>query len=614
MCGIVGWMNYEENLSYQTKVIDLMNKQHANRGPDSEGTWIGEHVALGHRRLSVMDPENGLQPMVKQFGNQQMVVTYNGELYNMVDLRMELESLGYCFTTHCDTELLPAAYQEWGVDAPKRMNGIFAFAIWDEFAQELYIARDRIGVKPLFYAHVKDTFVFGSEIKSLLQHPDIGSVIDDHGLAEVLMMGPARTPGEGVFRDIKELKPGHWLKVSRQGIQTHPYWQLVSRAHEDDFETTITKVTDLFEASVRRQLISDVPIGTMLSGGLDSSAISAVAAKVFREEGKGRLTTFSIDYQDNDQFFEQNEFQPNADSPWAQLMAEFLQSDHHVVYLNNQELVDHIPSALIARDFPGMADIDSSLMLFSREIKKDLTVCLSGECADEVFGGYPWFHREEMVQANIFPWACLTNERIPFIRKDVQDRIQPMEYVEMRYQQTLEEVPRCDQDSPREDRMKELFYMNLTRWMPTLLDRKDRMSMAYGLEVRVPFCDHHLVEYVWNIPWEMKAHNGREKGLLRHALKGILPDEIIERKKSPYPKTHHPLYLQAMQRKVNELLLDKQAPIWDFLDYQVVQRFVGQDLKQKHLPWFGQLMNVPALLAYWLQFNQWLVHFQVQYR
>lgn len=614
MCGITGWIDYSRDLCHQTKIINLMNKQHAERGPDSEGIWVAKHVALGHRRLSVMDPENGLQPMVKQFGEHQLVVTYNGELYNMIELRAELELLGYYFATGCDTELLPAAYQEWGVDAPKHMNGIFAFAIWDDAKQELFIARDRIGVKPLFYAHVGNTFVFGSELKSLLQHPDIHPSINDQGVAEVMVMGPARTPGEGVFCDIKELKPGHWLKISRHGLRTHPYWQLESQPHQDDFETTIAKVTELFEASVRRQLISDVPIGTMLSGGLDSSAISAVAAKIFREEGRGQLTTFSIDYQDNAQFFQQNEFQPNADSPWAQLMAEFLQSDHHVVYLDNQELIDNLPRALIARDLPGMADIDSSLMLFSREIKKDLTVCLSGECADEVFGGYPWFHREEMVQATIFPWARLTHERLPFIRQDVQEKIRPMEYIQNRYQQALEEVPRCDSDSPKEARMRELFYLNLTRWMPTLLDRKDRMSMAYGLEVRVPFCDHHLVEYVWNVPWSMKAHNGREKGLLRHALKGVLPAEIIERKKSPYPKTHHPLYLQTMTKQVKEILLDKQAPIWEYLDHQAVQDFVNQDLSKKHFPWFGQLMNIPALLAFWLQFNQWLTHFQVEWR
>lgn len=611
MCGITGWIDYTQDVSQKTRILYEMNTAHKERGPDAEGTWVSTHAAIGHRRLSVIDPEGGQQPMVRNFRDQKLVITYNGELYNMNELRLKLLSLGHHLSSHSDTELILAAYAEWGQEAPKYMNGIFAFAIWDDEKQELFIARDRIGVKPLFYAKVGSIFAFGSEIKSLLRHPEIEPVLKEEGLAEILVMGPARTPGIGIFHDIKELKAGHWLKLTRAGINIEAYWRLQSNQHTDDFATTVATVRELFESSVRRQMISDVPIGTMLSGGLDSSAISAYAAKLFSEEGREALPTFSIDYLENDKHFTQNEFQPNADAPWANLMAEFLQSNHHVIYLDNRELLGNLPKALIARDFPGMADIDSSLLLFSREIKKEVTVVLSGECADEVFGGYPWFHREEMVYSNEFPWARLTHERLPFIREDIQKKISPMEYIQERYQQALNEVPRYEGDSPKEARMRELFYLNLTRWMPTLLDRKDRMSMAHGLEVRVPFCDHHLVEYVWNVPWAMKSYNGREKGLLRHALKGILPNEIIERKKSPYPKTHHPIYLQTMQERVRHLVDDHDAPLFALLDRTAIKKFIDQDLSKKHFPWFGQLMNVPALLAYWLQLNQWLKQYQV---
>ncbi len=614
MCGITGWVDFERDVSGQREILEKMNIQHAERGPDATGTWIAEHVALGHRRLSVIDPVNGIQPMVKQIGEQKYVITYNGELYNMDELRGQLLAHGYHFTTRCDTELIPAAFALWREDAPKELNGIFAFAIWDETREELFIARDRIGVKPLFYTQVGSSFLFGSELKSILAHPAVKREIDEVGLNELLIMGPGRTPGVGVFRNIHELKPGYWLRLNRDGLTIRPYWELVSDFHQDDVSTTIARVRELFEDTVKRQLVSDVPIGTMLSGGLDSSALSAYAAKVFHEEHRGQLHTFSVDYVDNDKYFQQNEFQPNADAPWVKVMVEHIGSKHYNVLLDNDELYDTLLQAMRARDLPGMTDVDASLVLFSREIKKDLTVALSGECADEVFGGYPWFHRDELINADTFPWARFAQHRIPFLSKEIVEKIEPLDYVDARYQEALSEVPRLQEESAKEARIREIFYLSLTRWMPTLLDRKDRMSMAHGLEVRVPFCDHRLVEYVWNVPWSIKFMGNREKGLLRQAVAGLLPKEVLERKKSPYPKTHHPGYLSFVRQHMNALVEDQQAPIFQLLDRNTVKSFLQEDLTQKHLPWFGQLMNVPALLAYWLQLNEWLTTNKVSIR
>lgn len=612
MCGITGWIDFEQNISQQTAILEMMNQALATRGPDAEGSWVSKHVALAHRRLCVIDPVGGAQPMIKDVGARRYVITFNGEIYNFPELRAQLISRGYDFDTNSDTECILVAYAEWKDECPKYLNGIFAFAIWDEAAQKLFLARDRMGVKPLFYAKRGSSFLFGSELKSLLVHPKVDPEIDSEGIAEVLMMGPARTPGFGVFRDVYELKPGYAMQVDRQGLHLAPYWELVSREHTDDLETTLETVRELFFQSVKRQLISDVPVGTMLSGGLDSSAISAFAAKVFREENRGPLATYSIDYEGNDQYFQSNEFQPNADSPWVERMVSHLSSEHRVVMLQMPELIDTLSDALVARDLPGMADIDASLLLFCREVKKTSTVVLSGECADEVFGGYPWFHRPELVGADTFPWARLLTKRIPFLTEEIKRRVRPIEYMEAKYQAALAEVPRLPEESAKEARMREIFYLNLTRWMPTLIDRKDRMSMACGLEVRVPFCDHHLVEYVWNIPWSMKTYGGREKGLLRQALKGMLPDDVLYRKKSPYPKTHHPLYLQRMKEQVAELVHHPHAPIFDLLDRKAIQQFLAQDLNKVHLPWFGQLMNVPQLLAYFLQLNQWLNDYRVK--
>lgn len=611
MCGITGWIDFTKDLTREKEILLQMNRTLASRGPDAEGTWFSPHAAFGHQRLIVIDPEGGMQPMVKTVEGRKYVITYNGEIYNMDELRLKLLSLGHSLSTRSDTELILDAYIEWGEDCPKYLNGIFAFAIWDDQRQTCFMARDRIGVKPLFYTKNRDSLLFGSELKSLLAHPFVEPVLDDQGLAELLVMGPARTPGCGIFRNIYELRPGHFMRYDRNGIKTCAYWELTSCYHEDDLETTAQQVRELFQDAVKRQLVSDVPIGTMLSGGLDSSAISACAAQVFQEENRGTLHTFSVDYIDNDKYFHVNEFQPNSDAPWAELMADRIGSEHHTVLLDNFELFASLIAAMEARDLPGMADVDASLFLFSREIKKEMTVVLSGECADEVFGGYPWFHREEMVNADTFPWARLVGKRIPFISPEIKAQIRPLEYVEASYQEALSEVPRLSEDNTEEARMREMFYLNLTRWMPTLLDRKDRMSMAFGLEVRVPFCDHHLVEYVWNIPWTIKKYGSREKGLLRYALRDVLPREIVERKKSPYPKTHHPDYLRLMKKQIRQLLDTPSAPLFQVLDRREVENFMNQDLTQLHLPWFGQLMNVPALLAYWWQLNEWMKRYKV---
>lgn len=611
MSGITGWIDFTRDLTREKEILHRMNETLKARGPDAEGVWFSKHAALGHRRLVVIDPEGGFQPMIKNVDGSRFVITYNGRIYNTEELRLKLLSLGYTLRTRSDAELILTAYMEWGEDCPKYLSGVFAFVIWDEKKQACFAARDRLGSKPFFYTKTKDSFLFGSELKAILAHPAVEPVLDDEGLAEILVMGPARTPGCGVFKDIHELRPGHVLRYDRNGLRTWTYWELTSCHHEDDLETTAERVRELFQDAVKRQLVSDVSVGSMLSGGLDSSAIAACAAQDFKEKNRGTLHTFSVDYIDNEKYFHVNEFQPNADTPWVKVMAEEIKSEHHTILLDNHELFRRIIHAMEARDLPGMADVDASMLLFSREIKKEMTVVLSGESADELFGGYPWFFREEMVNADTFPWARLVEKRIPFISPEIKKRIQPLDYVEARYQEALSEVPRLSEGHTHEARMREMFYLNLTRWMPTLLDRNDRMSMAFGLEVRLPFCDHHLVEYVWNIPWTMKKHGNREKGLLRYALKDLLPKQIVERKKSPYPKTHHPDYLRLMKKQIREILDQPSAPLFQLLNPKEVENFMNQDLTQLHLPWFGQLMNVPALLAYWWQINEWMKKYKV---
>jgi asparagine synthase (glutamine-hydrolysing) len=611
MCGITGWIDWTRDLTHDSNSLVKMTETLSLRGPDASGTWISSHCALGHRRLSVIDPENGAQPMIRRSGDDTYVVVYNGELYNALELRKELEDRGRTFTTHCDTEVLLVSYIEWGKACVERFNGIFAFAIWDVTEQELFLARDRLGVKPLFISFVDGLFIFGSEPKAILAHPAVKAEVGAEGLAEIFIIGPARTPGQGVYKDITELLPGQCATVNRSGIRKTKYWSLETIPHEEDIDTTAEHVRELLKDTTERQLVSDVPVGTLLSGGLDSSALTTLAVRYYEQTGQGNVHTYSVDYADNDKHFKAHAFQPNSDAPWIERMTSHLDTIHHPIQFDTPELVAALRDATLARDLPGMADVDASLLLFCREIKKGATVAISGEAADEIFGGYPWFHREEALSANTFPWSLASSMRADLLAPDVAAWIKPLDYIGDRYASAIAEVPHLDGESETVRKMRKMSYLNITRFMPTLLDRKDRMSMAAGLEVRVPFCDHRLVQYVWNIPWEIKTAGDREKGILRRALKGVLPEDVLTRKKSPYPKTHNPNYLAAVKGLLLDVLNDPSSPLLPLINVNKVRELAESDSAKSNIPWFGQLMSGPQLFAYLYQVNVWLKEYGV---
>ncbi|WP_110929054.1 asparagine synthase (glutamine-hydrolyzing) [Bacillus massiliglaciei] len=612
MCGITGWVDYRKDLRKETKTIEAMTKTLSKRGPDDDNVWCEVPVAFGHRRLTVVDPVGGRQPMVKTHGDSRYTLCYNGELYNTEDIRKELLLKGYSFNGHSDTEVLLTSYIEWKEKCVELFNGIFAFAIWDEKEQKLFMGRDRLGVKPLFYTEKNGGFIFGSELKALLAHPDVKAEIDREGLAEVLGLGPSRKPGSGVFLGVKELRPAHALTLSQSGLRIWRYWNVKSERHTDSLEETSEKVRFLLEDAVTRQLVSDVPLCSFLSGGVDSSAITAIAANAYKNEGKGPFHTYSIDYEGNDQFFKSNAFQPNADGPWIEKMSDAFQTRHHNSIITQAELVNYLTDAVHARDLPGMADVDSSLLWFCKEIKKDFVVGLSGECADEIFGGYPWFHREDDLNRGGFPWMRSTEERVSLLKDSWRGKLKLDEFAAQSYLDTLAEVPRLDGETGEAARRRELFYLNILWFMTTLLDRKDRMSMGASLEVRVPFADHRLVEYVWNIPWEMKMTGSREKGILRKALEGLLPDEVLYRKKSPYPKTHHPEYTDRVQTVLKEIIDDRNSVLHELFDEKKLKDIVLTKGEAFKVPWFGQLMSGPQLLAHLAQIHIWFKDYQIQ--
>ena len=610
MCGIAGIVNFKKDISNKTDILEMMVKTLKKRGPDAEGIYISNNVIFGHRRLIVVDPKGGSQPMTKIFEGRRYTLVYNGELYNTEDLRKKLIKEGFEFESYSDTEVLLTSYICWGKECVNKLLGIFAFAVFDEQKQEVFLARDQMGVKPLFYSICNGEFIFGSEIKTILAYPSVKREIDKEGLTEIFGLGPATIPGSAVFKNIKEVAPANCVLINKDNnIKKWEYWTVKAEEFNETAEEAINHTRELLIDAIKRQLVVDVPLCTFLSGGLDSSALSAIAGQEFKKNGK-TLTTYSINYEDNDKYFKASLFEPNSDEYFAKEMAEFIGSNHKNVILNHPDLASALKDSVLSRDLPGMADIDSSLLLFCKEIRKDFVVGLSGECADEIFGGYPWFTHDDMFYLDTFPWSRFVKNRIEILNKKIKD-IPIEELVQYQYKKSLSKVPHTDKESKRDYRMKEVSYLNLKWFMVNLLNRKDRSSMYNSLEVRVPFADIRLVQYAFNMPADIKLYKGREKGLLRSSLEGILPDDIIYRKKSPYPKTHNPIYTDIICRMMNEIMKDKSEPIHEIIDDNVVKEIIDTRGESYKSPWYGQLMTGPQLLAYLIQVNIWLKEYNV---
>ena len=544
--------------------------------------------------------------MIEKYSYGEYVIVYNGQIYNTKELKETLIKNNFAFKGHCDTEVLLKSYIYYGNDVVHHLNGIFAFAIWNSRKKELFMARDHFGVKPLFYTIKNGSIIFGSEIKALFEYPGIEKVLDNQGICELFGIGPAHTPGTTVFKDIYELKPAHCATFNSYGLHIERYWKLKSEKHTDSFGTTCQKVKFLLNDAITRQLVSDVPLCTFLSGGLDSSIITKFASDYCKANGLPPLDTYSIDYVDNDKNFVKSDFQPNSDNYYINLMNRDLHTNHHQIVIDTPELAEYLEDAMIARDMPGMADVDSSFYLFCKEIKKDVSVVLSGECSDEIFAGYPWFFREDALNSNTFPWSIALNERQKILNADITKKINLKDYIDCRYHQSLDQIEFLETDSAETVEKRKITHLTLNWWMQTLLDRTDRMSMASGLEVRVPFCDYRLVQYMWNVPWEMKALNAREKGLLRYVVKDLLPKEIVERKKSPYPKTYNPTYLNAVKSILTDILNNPNAPIKNILNESYIREILETNGSAFSRPWFGQLMTGPQLIAYLCQVDMWL--------
>ena len=597
MCGFTGWYK-KSHTKKDIRTLKKMTNTLKYRGPDQKGYYIDKNILLGHRRLSIIDLKNGRQPMTYK----EYTIVYNGELYNTEELRKKLEKK-YKFKTKSDTEVLLIGYIEYKEKILDMIEGIYAFAIYHN--DKIFLARDRVGVKPLFYTLKQDNFIFASEIKALLKNKLIKPIIDKKSLQELLSLSPSRIPGSGVFKEIFELRPGHYMIYEKGKLKIKRYWNIKEQDNNDTYEQATKKVEELLTDSIKRQMVSDVDVACLLSGGLDSSIITGIVANNKLKP----LDTYSIDYEDNDKYFQKTKFTVSRDNNFIELMIKKFKTNHHNKVITQRKLAKYLKEAVLARDLPGMADIDSSLLWFSKEIKKDHKVILSGECADEIFGGYPWFYLKDVMNREYFPWLDSIKSRELLLKPEIRKELKLKEFMENEYNKIIKEVPITK--NKKEQVYKNLFYLNMTYFMCTLLERKDRMTMRGRVEARVPFADTKLIEYLWNIPWEYKFHNNQEKGLLRDSFKNLLPEEIVNRKKNPYPKRHNPEYAKIVTKLLKKRLKNKKSILHKLFDKQELNRLIetkGESFKD---PWFGQLMTGPQLLAFLYQLDIWAKTYKI---
>ncbi len=603
MSGITGIVNLNRKIDYEIENITEMTKTIAHRGKGIHKIKNAGFAVLGCCSMEFVEDTNRQIPISQKIGDTEYTLCFDGLIYNRDEVKSQLKLQ----SSMTDAELVLCAYIRWGIGCLQHLNGIFAFTIWDSKNRELFLARDRMGIKPLYYTLLGDVLIFASEIKAILKHPSVLATLDKDGICEIIGLGPSHTQGTGVLKGIYEIIPATCATFNKNGFNQNKYWQLNSKPYEGEFDDCLKDVKNLTESAINSQI---APVGRdmcyFLSGGLDSSIITALAAKQ-----QGSIDTFSLCYKDNDAFFTPNEYQPASDDYYINLMSETFSTNHRVITVDSDAIIDLLYDSMKARDLPGMGDVDSSLYFLCREMGTKYSGALSGECADEVFGGYPWFHRKEDFEAKTFPWSKNQDFRQQILSPELNLNDYMLDFIDQKYKQSIDKCPICREDSPEEKRRREISYLNLNWFMYTLGARSERIGMNSGLEIRMPFCDYKLVEYMWNVPWRYKAYNDREKGLLRMCFEDLLPQEVLWRKKSPFPKTHNPEYEVMARNIAKEILDDKNSLIHQIVNADYINQLMSTNSDYAK-PWFGQLMALPQLYAYIIQIDMWLREYNIQ--
>jgi len=607
MCGFCGYV--EKQKITNDKQIFKMVSALTDSGQNTINVVIKNNVALGHSKSDTKEVYRYSQPITRTINGNCYTIVYNGKVFNYDEIKLQLMDKGYDFFTTGDAELVLLAYIEYKEKCLKLLNGNYAFAILDN--ETLILARDRLGVKPLFYYN-QDSFIFASEIKSILKHDSVKANIGKDEICEIFGLGPAHTPGKTFFKDIFEILPGHYAIVQNGNISTHKYWDLETKDINDTIEESITKIKGLVTDSLNRQIISNVPVCSMLSGGLDSSVLAYLASKKITE-----LTTFSIDFEGNKENFVESDYQPTRDSDYVKKMQEHINSNHTDLYFSTEEILETLKDAMIARDMPGMADVDSSMLIFCKKIRETgYTVAISGECSDEIFGGYPWYYKEKLINSLNFPWSRAIMTRKSIVNNNIVSGEYLLNYIDNAFKKSSSNVV-FNSLNEQENTFRKTCYNTIKWFMNTLIERTDRMSMLSGLEVRVPFADYRIFEYVYNLSAKYKLGlvNGNEqpieKYLLRKAFEKDLPNDVVYRKKSQFPKTYDPKYTELLENQIKNIINKSTSPILEIINVKFLYEILETKGKNLSENWFGQLMTYPQTLAYLIQVNMWLKEYNI---
>lgn len=615
MSGIAGFFHpdliFQKDKEQVKTAISDMSDALRMRGPDHQEFYHFPHGCMNHNALACgrIHPQIPCeaQPATKKFNGKNYTLMYDGFISNLPELREELKRARVITDGLTQEELLICAFLQYGTDFVKKLNGAFAIVIYDERNNQMFLFRDPLGLRPLFYTIQKQILIFASEPKALLRYPGMEAVVDADGLNELLSMGPAHTPGHTVYRDIYEIKPGHMLSYSKSRLYTERYHQFVVRDHTDSYEDTVAHITELLDHSITVSASTNAPSASLLSGGLDSSVVSARLARLSGDP----ITTYSFDFIGSNKYFQANSFQPSLDAPFVQQMREALGSDHTTLTCGNAELFDYLMPSIEAHDAPAMADVDSSLLYFCSRIAGDYPIIFTGECADELFCGYPWYHRAEMYESNTFPWTKDISPRKLLLNNNLINALDMDSYIASQYQASCNEIGLDAMHTPEEMLHRRTFYLTVRYFMQTLVDRTDRAASYNSMDARVPFADLALAEYLFNVPYEMKTKDGEVKHLLRTYATGLIPEEIRTRKKSPFPKTYDPGYESLLISALQKIIADPNSPLLSIADPKKIQAFCYHP-KDLGKPWFGQLMAGPQLMAYYIQINEWFKKYNVK--
>ena len=570
---------------------------------------MSDFCGIVKKEQGYLDVLNGEEQKIYKYKGETYIVSYDGEIYNKEEIREELISRGDYFNTDDEEEIVLKSYLAWGKEALNKFEGVFSIAIYSVDSERLFLARDPIGAKAMFFSVIKDDIIFSNNVGNIVKSKYVSPEVTYEGIAELMTLGPSRRQNSAIFRNISQLEPGSYLEFKYPNANIAKYAEFEAHEHNDSFEDTVDNVREILIDSILKQYPKDQKVCTLLSGGLDSSIVTTVVAEAAHEEGR-TLRTFSVDYEGNETFFEANDFQPNSDGEWIKKMVDFLGTEHTNIRLTSEELVESLESAMIARGFPGMGDIDTSLLRFCGKMSEFAGIGMGGECADEVFGGYPWFHREALIDSDFFPWIRSVTERGEYVNEEIKHNVDIVKFAKDVYSNELKKVPVLECETQREKRIREIGYLTYRWFLPVLLERQDKMAAKANFKIRAPFCNFSLMKYVYNIPWDYKVMGGMEKGLLRTAFKDLLPSEVIERKKSPYPKTFNPKYRELVIRELSHIIENPTSPILDVIDLDNVRRLINEE-ETANRPWFGQLMRGPQVMAFLIQVNSWLKEYKI---